>query len=352
MPIIRTVNMDSPAVTNYLKGLGIMAVVFNHFANAYLSQEFRGYANGFIAIFFVLSGYGIFHSLSHEAPGDGVKLLVTFVKKRALRIYPLYWLWFLTHQYPDGVLGFFALNFIQPTYRWFVPAIVQCYIVAPIFYFLYHRFGAQKFFGAVVGVLTVLNAALFLAGYEPVRAVGYRGLFFLHIALFVLGFAVAALPDKAKTFRPTSVLVTFLLFAFFIHETSLHASFAFRGINKVFSLLFALSAFLFCLCFIRADIPLPLSRVFTFAGKYSFSIYLFNDISSSTLKKLHILATHQSGSPHDSYGLMVWLISLPFFIVLMGFMEAIIYESVVGERNYKRVFNGFLGSAGIKKVIA
>lgn len=98
--------LGSNDITDYLKGVAILTIYINYFINGYVSREFSGYANGFVALFFILSGYGIFISLSHLSDSNHKNVLYTFFKKRILRIYPIFWIWCIIHGFSNGFIGF------------------------------------------------------------------------------------------------------------------------------------------------------------------------------------------------------------------------------------------------------
>ena len=52
-------------MTLYLRGIAIIIVLVNHYVNYYLSDQFGGYAYRLVSFFFVLSGFGIYHSLNN-----------------------------------------------------------------------------------------------------------------------------------------------------------------------------------------------------------------------------------------------------------------------------------------------
>ena len=53
----------SEDATLFLKGIAIISVLINHYANSYTNLDIGFYANGMMALFFVLSGFGIYYSL-------------------------------------------------------------------------------------------------------------------------------------------------------------------------------------------------------------------------------------------------------------------------------------------------
>ncbi len=210
---------NTRGITEYLKGLAILAVFVNHFMNGFVTDSVVGYANGFIAVFFLLSGYGIYLSLERMSSNKDRNLLVRFATRRLVRIYPLFWVWCILHGFTNGWLGFFALDFYEPRSPWFIPAIVQCYIAAPFVFLVITRIGVVWSSVVFMALFIVLNGVLLPMGVDPVEAIGFRGLLSLHILLFALGGVIAAarLPRHVPLYVVILMTVVYLLL---IHETS------------------------------------------------------------------------------------------------------------------------------------
>jgi len=80
---------SSREITNYLKGLAILVVYLSHFANNYVVGFSTQYGNGFVSIFFILSGFGIYASLKKQSNFQYGNFVLNFFRKRIIRIYPL-----------------------------------------------------------------------------------------------------------------------------------------------------------------------------------------------------------------------------------------------------------------------
>jgi peptidoglycan/LPS O-acetylase OafA/YrhL len=76
-------NNESIKTTNTLKGFAILAVIINHFTNIFISNNYGGFANQIIAIFFFVSGYGLFNSAKREfGAAYTIKRIFLFYYKR------------------------------------------------------------------------------------------------------------------------------------------------------------------------------------------------------------------------------------------------------------------------------
>ena len=63
---------DTLSVTNTLRGIGILVVLVNHYLTLNITGDNRGFAQLWIAVFFIVSGYGINYSLSRSSFKDGI----------------------------------------------------------------------------------------------------------------------------------------------------------------------------------------------------------------------------------------------------------------------------------------
>src|SRR6266568_1603361 len=73
----------------YLRGIAALAVTYNHAFENRFGTALRENANGIwgVDIFFVISGF-----IMWTTTADGHADAVSFWKKRAIRIYPIYWI--------------------------------------------------------------------------------------------------------------------------------------------------------------------------------------------------------------------------------------------------------------------
>ena len=128
--------------SNILKGIAILTVLINHYLNRYTTFESGGFANTVVAIFFLLSGYGIFISFKKRATDTdevfSFKSIVTFYISRFARIFPLFWIALviealIANSFQPTLLSF--LGFEAGRHYWFVSSILQCYLLTPFLIF-------------------------------------------------------------------------------------------------------------------------------------------------------------------------------------------------------------------------
>lgn len=322
---------DTRDVTDSLKAFAILSVCANHFLNGFVTESLNGYANGFIAIFFVLSGYGTCLSLQAKAGAGVGPALWPFFRKRLTRIYPLFWIWCAVNGFANGLLGFFALDFIRPRSPWFVPAIVQCYLAAPLLLLLWRGASRWRALAVALAAFAAINGVLFAAGVEPIRMIGYRDLFFSHILLFFLGFLLAERrPRPLPSAAPWAGLALFLLA---VQETTPRPFLSFPGREVAMPILFVAATTFFCFAALQAPLRLPFPRALRFVGQHTYSIYLFHGFSFSVLERLGVLRPLAT----PAIGILCWIATFPIFIVLCAALEMTVNEFVFGERRAANV---------------
>ncbi|MHB1390537.1 MAG: acyltransferase family protein [Thermoleophilia bacterium] len=297
--------------TSYLKGLAILLVLITHYTSVYANGVYnlliRDYAGFVVAIFFILSGYGNFYSMRRLETRFGGKplslsLIGTFFWQRALRIYPLYWLSLMSASFIMAgtwlqmqsfslrtVATYMAFPTVTPPgYAWFIPQLVQCYLAAPLLYYLLLKLRQWRFvafilaLGAVFVVVTVYYTRIIhlINGFgilDPTALI-YRTIFLSNILLFAFGLCIPLLIHQVKPHVNNYVTLAFLV-AFFVSLYLVRDEYFL--IARLSSQLWLFPLFLFsvsglCLSAIAANRVLPLSRAIVFLGGYSLVLYLFH----------------------------------------------------------------------------
>ncbi|MBN1571770.1 MAG: acyltransferase family protein [Deltaproteobacteria bacterium] len=104
--------------TNWLKGIALFNVIFLHYIGKFVTV--KGWSFGMLTFFFVMSGYGIYHSLKKN------NNIIRFYFNRALRIYPLYWIALAIYSLIKGKIFSFGVIFavpffiVAPMHLWFI----------------------------------------------------------------------------------------------------------------------------------------------------------------------------------------------------------------------------------------
>lgn len=280
--------------TDFLRGLAILGIMLGHwFKPAFPAGEIIG-GNGLVAIFFFLSGYGIFHSLD-KAPGAGLapKALGIFYLKRIKRLYPLFWLVVglrfalsPSTRAEISVLTVLGLDFTAPPTLWFVPAIVQCYLAAPLLYLASRRLAPAASVAAALACVALLQAAGPALGIPHVRVWYYREVVFGGPLLFHLGLVYASVRNRsAGAWSGLAPLLWGVLFAAaIVRQRYLDPDAGLAGLPLDLTL--HLAAAMFCIAVLQSTVRLPLARLLVPMGAASYGLYLTHPLFFSMVRRL------------------------------------------------------------------
>jgi len=312
---------ETRPVTDYLRGAAILAVVINHFVNRCVADGLRGYGNGMISLFFVLSGYGLFCSLTalDKRGTSFFHVIVTFWRKRVLRIYPLFWIHcILVNEAPLTWAQFLAVDFINPGVPWFVPAILQCYILAPVLFLLLKRLGPYCYIAVIGAGYLLLYAVLSAFDVTLGKCCTYHGGYFSQVALFAAGMTVGSVSSRSpRAVSPRYAYLSMFLFLVLVQETTSQAFTRFPGAQHFLGGLFLVFSVATVFSHLNSPVRLPCARVLRPLGVYSYSIYLFHGWAIRMLEAAGIL----SGRRSPLTGILAALALLPLFIAGMSLLE-------------------------------
>ena len=313
-----------------LKGIAILTVLINHYISYYTDLKIGGFANTVVAVFFFLSGYGIFCSFENKFRGQllsGKNILIFYIS-RVVRIFPLFWLALYIQSQITATdyhnLSFFGIE--AEGHYWFISAILQCYIFTPILYIFIKRnkhialLSITFLFG--ISVLFTKNNSIdasFLASFH-LMAKPYLEIYFLHTYLFFLGMCT-------QSFGLTSVSRNQLQQDsshkwHYINFTSIIlATFVYIYLEKyVLDLPLVLGIVLLlasCIYGLKNRIPqtiLPF-KVLGFLGHHSFSIYLFHMSYYFLLGRTKLLDNQEINS------FIVIVVMFPCFLLMCVLLE-------------------------------
>jgi peptidoglycan/LPS O-acetylase OafA/YrhL len=295
--------VDTFELTDAIKGIAMLTVLQGHYFNRYVSIDIPLFANGIIGVFFILSGYGLYHSF-RKHPEIDIETTVEFYKKRAKRIYPLYWIHialmiglgvvFGINQswtpFLNDILGLLAqltgLPFlITNGHPWFVYAIIEIYLLAPIIFWVYRKYSVEKFLIGLVSFVAVAN--LTVLGFKVmdpkfmeqfIREFSYRWMFLGHFLLFGYGMSLPKLLDKyGDKIRHRSIdlsiipLFIVMLAGIYFSYRPLFEYGAYPASGVFYASLAVLTALL-----IKRNYKNRLTSILQPVGKRSYSIYLLH----------------------------------------------------------------------------
>ena len=269
---------------NEIKGIAILWVVFFHAQlglDGFLYQIQRmGY--GGVDIFFFLSGYGLYHSLSKDAD------LGRYMKRRGERLLPSYlpfcllWLAVMLPMYGGGLASSIRIalgNLTMTSYfagaelniNWYVSAMALSLLLAPVFHAILRggsRLGLRAF---------MLIAVLFAIGLGYIGNAQYMAI--SRLPVFVLGMVFAA--PQPKELSP-SRMVSALTVAFIAGVAVLFVCLErFSELLITYAMYwhpFVLIAPALCagLGWLFSKMPAVVNKFFGGFGRASFEIFLFN----------------------------------------------------------------------------
>ncbi|MHB1390618.1 MAG: acyltransferase family protein [Thermoleophilia bacterium] len=330
-------------LTCYVRGVVILTVMTDHFFGNYVPDYYSyiaAIAYGLLGMFFIISGYGIFFSLEkrfRSGRGTG-RVLARFAYDRAIRILPLYWIALLVASYLQPVHGDFwdgyphiyliVFGFVlAPSFLWFVTAVIQCYILAPLLFFLVSRVSLNKCLMGGGLMLSATYAASLLWLPDLARLPNdklirfsagfiYHQLFLANIILFFFGMMLPGLIGRyGKYFNAGYILpgLTVLLIGVLYATRFDSVLFNKSGTILVPVYIFSIAAFSLSL-FVTAP-ALPLARFFRVSGVNSYPIYLFH------LSFFGLIAAAGLLDNGGFLNLVIFLVFLPSFIMLCQWIE-------------------------------
>jgi peptidoglycan/LPS O-acetylase OafA/YrhL len=309
--------------TDTLKGIAISAVLINHYLNINVSGNQSGFANQWIYLFFVISGYGLSHSLKKRfSAGISLTLLMQYYFSRFIRIFPLLWVaFFLTLWITNRNLSYWNLTGIHGSgFFWFIPAIVHCYLVAPLVHMAMRKH-RMSFLLLPILVFVVINVLFKIPNindeildFFSFTHARLRGIYYPHVLFFVFGFYIhKALQKKIRSnITPTSIgahSVFYLMLMGILIFMIIAKHYIFVLPEKLLPL-----ATLPLLAYFALNYNIK-NRIFAFLGSISYSIYLFH-------MSFYLLLSNLGKFPVNSLSeLIVCLILFPIFLYICTYTE-------------------------------
>ena len=274
-------------ISDYIKGICIIDICWHHLIYNNFPNDFSYLGHQVVVFFFILSGYGIYKSIdANPVVVSSASQLMTYLLKRAIRIYPLYWLWIVTSYDIDKLtLGDFLLVSLNNPPVWFLNTIIYCYIVSPLFYLISKRTG---YYSLIIYTLLLLaiNAILDILRIPITLCTAYCKVYFFYLFFFGCGMAIAnpvRLHIKQRIYI-CILFITILIYVFSALQVSMFSLSIFKlqqvriyyfPVNP-YVFLFAITSIFLTFILLNGSPPLFLHKYILYFGKYSLSIYLFH----------------------------------------------------------------------------
>lgn len=280
-----------------LRAIAVIAVLLSHWIPGFGSTVNWGVSG--VYLFFTISGYVITRGLLKEVERNGEISFSKFFLKRALRIWPIYFLTlafscFVWPGIPEGHIWwhvFFASNFLMalegtysfPVHHWSLAVEQQFYLLWPFVVAIAHR----KLLPWCAAMLVVAPLSRwFFVQVENIPASIFT--FSSNLDCLAIGAVIAIAESKNVSLRPLGRWVGGLCAIGFIWVLA-EALSGDRGPEYIFlgSLTSGLSLFL-----IGAASPSSLlyralsSKPLVFIGKISYGIYIYHMLIGISIEKL------------------------------------------------------------------
>lgn len=326
-----------------LKGIAIVIFMFYHFRVLVWGDDPAAWAYGRAAVgmFFIISGYGLSHSLSKRLAAGRplVSTVLTFWRDRAVRLFPQYWSAVaLTYLVYGIAYSWWQVLGVDSPY-WFISQILQCYLCAPLLHVLSRsRHLAVRLLP--LGVFAGANALAYglLGGVTNTgwqKHLEYQGLLLTHVVLFYLAMLwakpiaghkrdAATAPQASGSSGPCGYRIGcggpfagVLLVAGYTAMMVVCTRSAVVWLNIASTLSFMGASFVMFAGFLRLERVFPGCGILAFLGKYSLSIYLFEPFFYYVLFRWRRVEVGNVKSIHR------YLIMLPLFFGACAIVQSI-----------------------------
>lgn len=283
---------------DYLRGIVALSIMFYHFnlwtGTSFDSETILGRLGIYgVAIFYILSGLTLCYVYKEKMELKKGSLL-SFFKKRVLRILPLYWLAiFLTQivkkELPDtsilllnitGLFGFLGWDKYLATGAWSLGNELVFYIFFPIFLLLARK---SKMLLTLFGT-TILLVSLYFSFYslQPQETLSQQWALYINplnqVICFFSGFLIGWVFYTTKFKHSVSIGIILLsMILFFTYPASGNQIALVSGWNRI---IFIAITCLLCLGCYKSDWTLPsfLHKPLLLIGELSYSLYLLHPI--------------------------------------------------------------------------
>ena len=317
---------DTFGSTNSLKGFAICAVLINHYLNLNIKGHYLWFASLFVSLFFIVSGYGIYCSLDRSGIANKLRFknLLHFYFNRLIRIYPLFIIAYLIQCLILGtpILSWALWGIHAPGHFWFIPAIIQCSLLAPLLFILIKRY---RFLSLnIIVIIFIVGNLLLNYGILPSEIakdlrfihLHWRDVYFLYLLLFALSMFLPQclnsweeIPSYEKKYY-FILLLAIVLTIMIVFKYQDNTYYLYSLFRKTICPLVILCVAAVYLLSNRLRFPL-----LAWIGKTSYPIYLFHIVIYKSIDRVSGL-----GKNSLMEGLIV-IVTIPLFFYLCTFID-------------------------------
>jgi peptidoglycan/LPS O-acetylase OafA/YrhL len=286
---------------DYLRGLAAGGIMLFHYLSwtigEFSSEDFMGRVGLYgVSIFYILSGLTLYH-VYNEQLTEGANAIITFFKRRVLRIYPLLWISTIVsiilfdggEIIPmelalnlSGLFGFLQWDHGIAIGSWSIGNELVFYVFFPVFVYLFHK---SKVGLAITGMLILvvfIYFSYFLMDTSLTLRNDQQQSYYCNpinqLFLFFGGYCMGVLLEHTLIKPGTSILILLsgvALFAFWPQYGD--RIYLVSGNTRM---VLTLSCFLICFGFYKFSSPLPalISQPLRTLGEISYSVYMLHPI--------------------------------------------------------------------------
>ena len=243
-----------------------------------------------VAIFMILSGFGLMYSNQKRCVYTNVKNWWAFMAKRLIKILIPYTIVFVSYylimSFSNGTVGdFFAkysiYEFFNSGFRefWYVHAILVLYLIFPLIALCFDKLKTHWAFIILLVITAGLDVGL--SFISPLY--GHIEIFLTRIPCFIVGCLLGklALQDKRIKLIPAIVIIILFIASIVLLFAGVHYSFGSHIMRYVFSLVAILLVIVLSMAIAHAKVKF---RVLKYLGSITLELYLTHILMFCILK--------------------------------------------------------------------
>ena len=316
---------DISTYRSELMGIAMIWIMMIHFDFTQLKP--LGFVSqfGFLGpdIFFFVSGFGLYYSL------DKNKDIVTFFKKRLVRVFPTYYIigiipsiifykdTFLDYLFRYTTIGFWTNNIYG---EWYIPSAIMLYLWTPI---IKVAFDKRAYHLLCLSLFSVFFLALYLVDKDTI--IDRTHFSFLHrIPSFLFGITCAFWTKKGTSSKLYYIIMLLCIPIFAYLYPHHHQIYNYKNFSLTY--LLPLVIFLFCFILKKCKDIYSLTFILSKIGNASLETYLIQGIFfHAILIKLIIIPP-------------LWHDTLTILLMIVSSLLGIITHWLVDKTGITRIF--------------